>query len=148
MATRKYKRKNNKNRISKKRRNLRIKKGGCGCGSKLTSGGMGLNISNDPQNPTSIISERLAGDFSRSTGGRKRNKKLKKGGMNVFNSAYSGIMNSGSNMNAYTSFGAVNGAGIQTQTVSGLGGSVISSNSAMNQPVLSQPYGYQNPPLV
>ena len=148
MATRKYKRKQNKNRISKKRRIMRRKGGGCGCSSKLTSGGMGFNITNDPQNPTSQISERLAGDFSRSTGGRKRNKKMKKGGMNVFNSTYSGLMNSGSNMNAYTSFGAVNGAGIQAQTISGLGGSMINSNSSMNQPVLSQPYGYQNPPLV
>lgn len=142
MATRRYKRKHNKNRSTRKRRNMR-KGGGCGCGSKLTSGGFGANIANDPQNPTNQISGRLAGDYSRVSGGKRRNKR-KKGGMSI----YSSFMNSGSNMNAYTSFGAVNGAGIQAQTIAGLGGSVTSSNSSMNQPVLSQPYGYANPPLV
>ena len=163
MATRKYKKRSYKKNTRRARRRTNKRGGGCGCNSKKYGGSLNLenvnpkffytyngNLTNDPQNPSSQVAERFAGDFSRVSGGaRRRNKKrigkTKKGGMSFLTNAYSGVMNSGSNMNAITSFGVANGANVQANTITGLGGTV--SNSAVSQPVLDQPYGYYNPPL-
>jgi len=137
--------------------------GGCGCSKGIVGGSPHLsqldtkyyypynsNLTVDPQNPASMIDETLAGDFSRVNGGRPRrrrnttpkNKNKKRGGMSIYNH----FMNSGSSMNAYSSFGIVNSGSVQADTITGLG--VVTSNSGTDQPVLSQPYGPNNPPLV
>lgn len=154
-ATRKYKKQTYKKKHRKMRRRTARRGGGCGCGSKTYGGSPNLdnldpkvfypyngNLGGDPQNPSAQVDARFAGDFSRVSGGaRRRHKKrlgkTKKGGMSFFNS--------GSNMSAITSFGAVNGSQVQANTLTGLTQTL--GSSAMSQPVLDYPYGYYNPPL-
>ena len=162
MTRRNYRKRSKKNNRRVRRRTYK-RGGNCGCGSKTFGGNhdtkyyyaYNSNLASDPQNPSAQVAERFAGDFSRVSGGGRRgrinsrkNKRLgksKKGGMSFLSNAYSGIMNSGSNMSSITSFGAVNGASVQANTITGLGGTV--SNNAVSQPVINQPYGYSNPPL-
>ena len=164
MPMRKYNKKQSKRKMNKsKRRNTRKKGGGCGCATK-SIGGYNSNLSQvisqphsvipykdnvttDPLSPANLVSGRLAGDFSRGGGSKKRKiMKKRKGGAGVFSNLYSQYTNSGSGMNAYTSFGAINSADTQATTISGITGSPL--HQSTNPPVLSQPYGGHNPPLV
>ena len=162
MTRRNYRKRSKKNNRHVRRRTYK-RGGNCGCSSKKFGGNhdpkffytYNNNLTNDPQNPSSQVAERFAGDFSRVSGGgrrrriiRRQNKtlgKTKKGGMSFISNAYNGLMNSGSSMSATTSFGAVNGASVQANTITGLGGTI--SNNAVSQPVINQPYSYSNPPL-
>ena len=76
----------------------------------------------------------------------KFSKKMRvKGGMNAFDNMYKQYSNSGSNMDTVTSFGEMNGASKQADTITGMS-SV--SNSVTDQPVFTQPFGIYNPVLV
>jgi len=171
---------NKKNKKTKRvtKRNLKMWRGGCGCGLKYNGGkcgcglkynggtcGCGLKYNggsaflneldnkyyynfndqyNNPTNPTSIIDERLSGDFSKISGGKrkKKNKRKIKGG-DFFSNAYNTISDYGSNMNYITSFGIPNGIGSQMN--------LLNANNASNSnnPTLqNDPYGFHNRPLV
>ena len=146
--------------------------GGCGCGAKFTGGACNCKTTfrggspflnqldsqhfykysdhnQDPTNPNILVNERLAGDFSRTMGGKKRKmRKLRKmkGGSNILTDTYNTIANTGSNMNFITSFGMPNGVGSQLNL---LNASHTSNNSdTMIHPVSVNPYGFQNRPVV
>jgi hypothetical protein len=166
MGPRKYKNRTQKKgaRRNKKSVSRKTRGGDCGCSKHVMGGSANLstldtqyyypynaNLAADPQNPSAMIDETLAGDFSRfnnvAGGGKKRSRKSlrkklrrsKRGGMNVF-------ANAGYDTTTYSSFGQPNSGAVQANTVTGLG--VLSSGSAMDQPVLTAPYGSHNPPLV
>jgi hypothetical protein len=158
--SRKHK-KHTKKHNRKVRRSIKKKGGACGCSNKLFGGSAYLtavpsyayysyngDLTNDPQNPSNVMDARFMGDYSRTTGGKRRGRgrKLKiKGGSNFFSNLYTNLVNSGSGMNYINSFGAANGGVNQGDLVNGTGG-VVNAN-ATSQPVLSQPYGFPNPPL-
>lgn len=165
------------NKLHKKtNKRHRKKKGGCGCESKIFSGfgsnnsttnfigqnqekvggsenlpqlytkyfyPYNQNIINDPQNPSAQMDKRLLRYFSVSRG--KRNK-MKKGGANAFNGMYTQYINSGSKMDPITSFGSVNGATSQANTITGI--TSTTSTSQMDHPILTNPFGPNNPYLV
>lgn len=158
-------RKSKHNRLYRRKthkRSIRTRKtgGDCGCGSKSIIGGS-ANLSqldtkyyyphnggvvSNPQNPSTPIIEQTTGGqrYYIPRGKRmKFSKKMRvKGGMNAFDNMYS---NSGSNMDTITSFGEMNGASKQADTITGMS-SV--SNSVTDQPVFTQPFGIYNPVLV
>jgi hypothetical protein len=143
--------------------------GSCGCGAKFTGGSCScqthyrggsafLNQLNpeyfykfsdhvtDPTNPSAIVDERLAGDFSRTTGGKgKRRMRKIKGGSNLLTNTYGSIANSGSDMNYITSFGIPNGVGSQVNLLSAT--NPLNSSNTMLHPVTTNPYGFHNLPL-
>jgi hypothetical protein len=144
-----------------------MKRGGsCGCGSnppKLFGGSPNLNdvptsayypyngnLANDPTSPANIQAARFAGDFSRTTGGRRRTMRRgrrlrQRGGVNFFNGLYNQMAATGSGMNHITSMGAVNGVNNQSNIITGVG--PVSNTAVTSQPVLTQPYGFSNMPL-
>ena len=107
------------------------------------------NISNDPSNPSAVVGARFAGDYSRTSGGSRRRKhrrqKKMRGGANFVSSLYNSLQNTGSTMGPFTSFGMTNGIAGQTTTASGVGGNV--NPSVTSQPVVTDRYGFSNPPL-
>lgn len=168
-------RKTNKNkyirRHKQKKTITRKRRGGaCGCNAQRPAYGgsahltdvpqyayypYNSNLINDQTDPANINTARFMGDYSRMSGGgkrrrekgRKRGRKSRKtrGGSNFFSNLYTQLANSGSGMNYINSFGAVNGSTNQSALVTGTNGLVNSSSTS--HPVLSQPYGFPNPPL-
>jgi len=158
-------RKSKNNRLYRRKthkRSIRSRKtgGDCGCGSKSIIGGS-ANLSqldtkyyypynggvvSNPQNPSTPIIEQTTGGQRYYVPRVKFSKKMRvKGGMNAFDNMYKQYSNSGSNMDTVTSFGEMNGASKQADTITGLS-SV--SNSVTDQPVFTQPFGIYNPVLV
>lgn len=152
------------------KRNFKMLGGTCNCGLKYNGGTCGCtpssyrggsafldqldnqhyykfsNHNGDPTNPTNMIDERLSGDFSRTSGGKRKNKNMRKiKGGDFFSRAYNTISDYGSNMNYITSFGIPNGVGSQMNLINAYSGS---NNNPTLHPVLTNPYGFQNPPLV
>ena len=104
------------------------------------------NIGGDPANPSAVVGARFAGDYSRTSGGKRRRRQKKmRGGSNFLSGIYSQIQNAGSGMGPFTSFGTVNGTAGQTAVASGVGGVV--NSSVTSQPVVTDKYGFTNPPL-
>ncbi len=152
------------------KRNFKIRGGSCGsCGLKYNGGSCGCskpynggsayldqldnqnyykfsNRMDDPTHPTYMIDARLSGDFSKVSGGKRKNKNMRKiKGGDFFSRAYSTISDYGANMNYITSFGIPNGVGSQMNLINASNGS---NNNQTSHPVLTNPYGFQNPPLV
>lgn len=158
----KYTNKNKKNKVKTKRRTYKKSSGGgCGCGQRLIGGSAYLSsvpqyayypynsdLRNDPTSPTNMNDARFMGDYSRMSGGkRSRRRKGRKirGGSNFFSNLYTQLANSGSGMNYIHSFGSANGGINQSALITGTGGVV--NGAVTSQPVIEQPYGFQNPPL-
>lgn len=162
MPNRKRTHKKHRRRITKKRG------GGCGCnasaspGPRFLGGSAYLNqvpqyayypynsdLKNDMTDPINVHSTRFMGDFSRTGGGKRRRSRRQRkmrGGMNFFTNLYNQLQATGSNMNYITATGSVNAINNQANLAAGLNQPV--NSSVLSQPVITQPYGWSNPPLV